>query len=510
MKGRSLKATIVIQFLVILTPLALILLYQTVGDVLRATSLERSLSAQVLAEGAKANYKRFLNGVTDAVDSGRIGDAGIKALEDSRDKLARLGALVGADNAALMPEFDKIGQALDKDRSIATLMPLREPIRKLDESVTALSNRYEEANKAAITGSINAAGTQAVIVLLAAVATVLSAAYFIRRMVANMGTAVNMAHRIAQGEIVGSPQLDLSHDIGDLLKSLRAMNDRLYEVINRVRGASDIVSKSAESLSHQANATTGSISQQTAWVHETNRFMEEVNQVSRAVLERARNSVEAAAQTQLVAQDGSANMAKSQEVNQGVIQAVEDSSQAINSLSRSVAKVGDIIRIIQEIAGQTNLLALNAAIEAARAGEQGRGFAVVADEVRKLAERTTASTGDISTMLESINAETANAVEVMNRVKSGVTDGAHYSQTTAEILERILAAARQTSGVAQEIARAAEQQSNSGDQAMKYVSRIASLTEDNAGHIQELNRAAGSLTDTATDLMQSVREFKMG
>jgi methyl-accepting chemotaxis protein len=212
---------------------------------------------------------------------------------------------------------------------------------------------------------------------------------------------------------------------------------------------------------------------------------------------------------QQIAHEGSAMMAKSIEATRRIEEAVASSTTTINSLSQSFDKVGEITRVIKDIAEQTNLLALNAAIEAARAGEQGRGFAVVADEVRKLAERTASSTADISSMLETIKGSSSAAVTAIGKIEHEVTTGADYNRSTGETLSRIVEAAAGVSESAHQIAEAVKEQSTASEDIASNMEKISSLTEQNNVSIREVDDAAKAMSVTASELQRLVGQFKV-
>jgi len=188
---------------------------------------------------------------------------------------------------------------------------------------------------------------------------------------------------------------------------------------------------------------------------------------------------------------------------------VENSTHAVRVLGEQSQKISGIVGVIREIADQTNLLALNAAIEAARAGEQGRGFAVVADEVRKLAEKTTSSTQEISTMIGEIQQGTQTAVKHMELGTSQVEKGVTVAAATGEAMNSIEAGAVKVLAAVDEISTALQEQATASNQISQGVERIAQMTEENSAAVNEVSRAAGELQKLATTLKGNVGRFKL-
>ena len=185
------------------------------------------------------------------------------------------------------------------------------------------------------------------------------------------------------------------------------------------------------------------------------------------------------------------------------------SAQTVEQLGTSSQRIGEIASVINEIADQTNLLALNAAIEAARAGEQGRGFAVVADEVRKLAERTTQATREIAAMIETIQTETANAVAAMQRGNTAVEAGLGLADQAGAALEKIVTGAQSTVDLINQIAAASEEQSTTSEEISRSVVGISTVSEESARNLSEIAQATEDLNQLTDELHTLVAQFKV-
>ncbi|MHB9041660.1 MAG: methyl-accepting chemotaxis protein, partial [Melioribacteraceae bacterium] len=188
---------------------------------------------------------------------------------------------------------------------------------------------------------------------------------------------------------------------------------------------------------------------------------------------------------------------------------VKQSAETVQTLGKSSDQIGEIVQVIDDIADQTNLLALNAAIEAARAGEQGRGFAVVADEVRKLAERTTKATKEIATMIKQIQKDTEGAVQSMSRGTEEVEKGKVLADKAGQSLKQIISGAQDVVDMSTQVAAASEEQSSAAEQISKNIEAISNVTQESAAGVQQIARAAEDLNRLTVNLQELVLRFKI-
>ena len=188
---------------------------------------------------------------------------------------------------------------------------------------------------------------------------------------------------------------------------------------------------------------------------------------------------------------------------------VQGTSRSMETLSVRTEEIGSIVGVIKEIADQTNLLALNAAIEAARAGEQGRGFAVVADEVRKLAERTTTSTKQVADVISAIQNETRHAVNDMHRIVEQVTTNAESARQAGESIIQIREGSSRVVAVSAEIDTALKEQSSASELISKKVEVIASMSEENTSAMSEARDASEEMKRLSSEMHDMVDRFKV-
>ena len=192
-----------------------------------------------------------------------------------------------------------------------------------------------------------------------------------------------------------------------------------------------------------------------------------------------------------------------------IAQTVSESAGLMTSLGERSKQIGDIVSVIKDIADQTNLLALNAAIEAARAGEQGRGFAVVADEVRKLAERTTKATSEIGSMIGAIQDEVDKAVVSMGEGTKRVETGVEYSTNAGNALSDIVKSVENLQSMVQQIASATEEMSSVSEQISGDIETIANVSRETSTGSEQIAESSSELAKLASNLSNMVRQFKV-
>jgi methyl-accepting chemotaxis protein len=287
------------------------------------------------------------------------------------------------------------------------------------------------------------------------------------------------------------------------------MADNFHTVVTSVKDAIARLASAAEETSVITTQTTGGIKQQQT---ETAQVATAINQMSATVQEVARNAVEAAS----AAQQADQTFNEGKLVIDRVIGAigdlsneVEKASGVIKQLETESNNIGSVLDVIKSIAEQTNLLALNAAIEAARAGEQGRGFAVVADEVRTLAGRTQSSTQEIEEMISKLQAGTSNAVKVMDQGMSMTRVGVDQAALAGEALQTINTAVEHISVMNSQIASAAEEQSSVTEEINRSIISINQVADQTSSGAQQTAAASDDLAKLTEQLKGLVDHFKV-
>ena len=297
------------------------------------------------------------------------------------------------------------------------------------------------------------------------------------------------------------------------VETAKAFNDLMESfqgIVGKICFNSTQVADAAEILIAEAKKVAGGSDQQRGAAEATMHAMEEMNIGINQVAENAEMTAANAQSARELSKKGAEIVDRASGEIERIARSVEQSAQVVAALGERSQAISGIVRVIHDIADQTNLLALNAAIEAARAGEQGRGFAVVADEVRKLAERTTAATGEIGAMIGAIQSETQTAIQSIQQGSAQARSGADLARQAAESLQRINTGAQETMEKIEAIASAIQQQSANGQNITGHVQDILRMAEDNNATAGRTLTEAGQLDTLALNLKEVSNVFKLG
>jgi len=316
---------------------------------------------------------------------------------------------------------------------------------------------------------------------------------------------------IAQGDgdLTQRIEVKSKDEIGQLGGFVNEFILKIHDVISEVAGSAHEVAGAATEIAASSEEIASGMSEQSSQITQISSAVEEM---SASIIEVARKSGEAANdanESGRVAEDGGSVVRETVVGMNSIADAVSAGAASVAELGKRGEQIGEIIAVINDIADQTNLLALNAAIEAARAGEHGRGFAVVADEVRKLADRTTKATEEIGLSIQAIQTETGEAVSKMNAGTEQVSVGVEKATEAGKSLEKIVAGAQNVAGNIQSIAAAAEQQSAAAEEVSRNIESITAVTAQSTEGAQQAAQAATQLSGKAEELLALVGRFKI-
>jgi len=349
-------------------------------------------------------------------------------------------------------------------------------------------------------------GVALCLIILVAIAI----AYFIARSITVPASILaRQAEQVSRGELNIEVSCLSEDEIGKLAESFKTMTINLRSIISQVTSTSNHVSAAASQLTSIAAKIATGAEEVAAQAVSVATAGEEMSATSGDIAQNCQLAAEGAQRASQTAQNGAEVVEKTVRVMGQIAERVQESAKTVESLGARSDQIGAIIGTIEDIADQTNLLALNAAIEAARAGEQGRGFAVVADEVRALAERTTRATREIGEMIKAIQSETKGAVAAMeqgvHQVENGTIEAAKSGQALQDILQQVNDVAMQVN----QIATAAEEQTATTSEISSNMHQITDVVQQTSHGANESATAASQLSGNAEELQRLVRQFKL-
>ncbi len=493
-------------------------LLQADRDLQQALVAERSLIA---ATNGTSLYKELLKDHADNVDQAerRAGkffdtiqseslrahkDEFTKKIDEWKQSTAKVLQLAArgdefSKQEAIELSYGKSSKDFETARGV--LDKLTEALVK--DSATAADNAHTTSSSAKNT---------LIVTLLLGLAICLAIALFFPPMVTKpINRANTTLSNLASGEGDLSLRIEVEgkDEIGALASSLNQFLDKLHNLISKLANTSSQVSESASELSNLNTLAQNKIVTQHSSIDMVATAMNEMSATVQDVAKSASVAASAAQKADKDAQQGKELVNTSAESIQELAKDVDRAADAINALAEDTEAVGTVLDVIRGIAEQTNLLALNAAIEAARAGEQGRGFAVVADEVRTLAGRTQESTTEIQAIIERLQGRAQNAVSVMDTGKTNAQTSVNQAELAGESLVAITDAVTSISDMNTQIASAAEEQSSVSEEINRNIVEISTAADETAQISSNALQNSQTMTDHVQSLDQIVGNFKL-
>ena len=345
--------------------------------------------------------------------------------------------------------------------------------------------------------------------LLSTLAAISVGIYFSLKFNRPLSRVTEFFNQIAEGNLTNQVDVSSRDETGLLFCQLGGMQVHLLAMLDDIATAANAIDTRCHNLDRQIEQVSAQSTLQYDSAKSVASATEQLSVSVREVAHSANDTTRAAQQAQQLIEAGNQRIGQSVEMTRRVVDAVAQSSETINALSSAINKIGSITQVITEVAGQTNLLALNAAIEAARAGEQGRGFAVVADEVRTLSERTASSTRDIAATVAEIQTITAQAVSAMASARQEVEATIIHLQDGAESLNGVTRAADDVTTMSRNISAATVEQTQASEDVARNMERITQLIEGNLQAARQATEAANELLDTSGDLKAMIGGFRI-
>ncbi|QDU72107.1 methyl-accepting chemotaxis protein [Mucisphaera calidilacus] len=445
---------------------------------------------------------------------------------------ANLAAL-DSQCAAILQEMDAPHQALhaggstvlqflnetsDRDNATTAAASLRDqhvlpPLLAVRDKLDGLNTRLSELSAAAKidlqTALANQTTTNLIVVSLALVVAIASAYLLSTSIVTRIRDYGLIFQKVAQGDLTQRVKVSGSDEIARLGKDFNDLGTNLQKLIGEVHETSRDVADASTQIAGASQQISSGVSNQNEQAGQISAATEEMSASILEVAQKAGEASSAATESGEIASSGRSIVDDMTHAMEQIRDAVSNGSQSVATLGQRGEQIGEIISVINDIADQTNLLALNAAIEAARAGEHGRGFAVVADEVRKLADRTTNATEEIEESIRAIQNETEVAVSRMNDGNERVGTGVEQAGQAGSSLEQIVTSAQNVAGMIQSIAAAAEQQSVASTQVSRSIESITATGQESSEAARHTSELANTLADRSETLKNLIERFKV-
>ncbi len=374
------------------------------------------------------------------------------------------------------------------------------------DDLEAMIKKASDDNKKHIkSGVFQIVGSTIALLIIIAVISILTT----RRLIRHIGTEPEQLEEIAKLVADGDLTVRFDTSNGGVYGAMKTMVENLRQIMDMVNRSAQEVSASSVELHANAQHTADGSHEVVSQADTVATASEEMAATSSDIANNCHHAAESSNHASRTAQAGAAIVKNTVEGMNRIANKVRSSASVVEQLGTRSDQIGAIVATIEDIADQTNLLALNAAIEAARAGEQGRGFAVVADEVRALAERTTKATREIGEMIKSIQGETRLAVSAMvegvNEVERGTSEAAKSGQALEEILSQI----NEVTGQINQIATAAEEQTATTREISNNIQQISDTVQMSAHSSQEISLASSQLSKLSVELQEMVRRFRL-
>ncbi|MBD9655535.1 MULTISPECIES: methyl-accepting chemotaxis protein [unclassified Pseudomonas] len=414
--------------------------------------------------------------------------------------------------ARLLDQFEPLMRNGDSAGAVALINTTIRPVTNaMQDQIAALRDYNDRGAEAAGIRASQAYSTGLMLVgaliAIAIVATILLAYLLTRSITVPISEAVQIAQRIAKKDLTEKIVVIGKDEAAAMLSALDQMQGNLRQTIGHIADSSNQLASASEEMTSVTEESSRGLVRQN---DEVNQAATAVTEMSAAVDEVARNAAEAAdasQRTHALTSAGIDNVARTLKAIQDLTQNVGNTSGQVQQLSSRAQEISKVVEVIRAIAEQTNLLALNAAIEAARAGEQGRGFAVVADEVRALAHRTQQSTQEIEQMIGGIQSDSVQAVRAMEQSQQMASDSTAVAQNANSSLQQISEAITLINERNILIATAAEEQAQVAREIDRNITSIRDLSTQSADGASQTAMASGEVSKLAVGLNRVVGEF---
>lgn len=428
------------------------------------------------------------------------------ALTTVRNALDSLQGSGSYPDNVIRRQQSRLDAAQSLNASEVQLANLMGAADKLQTAVRGIA----EDTRVSVTDSISSSSWINGVITLVSIALAVLISWYTVRSISNPLSRVNhMLNIMADGNLTERVDYNAEDEFGELASNTNKLTGNLRKLIEGIANRATQLATAAEQSSNVSDETTNAIDEQRNQIEQVATATQEMNSTASEMAEGAAQALREIQHSDDEAKRVREISDKNRTTIEGLAREIKDASEVIDQLSENSKNIGGILDVIRGIADQTNLLALNAAIEAARAGEQGRGFAVVADEVRTLASRTQESTEEIQDMIESLQNDSQRAVTVMNKGREQAELSVNQSDEAAQALQSITDSVHQASDSSNHIANAANEQSSTAHDISERLEAIVSIAEQTASGSKQTAQASTEVAKLADELQDSIKSFRV-
>jgi len=475
-----------------------------------------------------SNVYKLMSWISSNYDSKQIQSfteeqyATLKKVGDTIQQIVKTSVLTKeekerfAQTSEQIPKYqDLVRQVLAQDVATASILmnqtdDLFQVMTKNLNELLALETKLSSAQYSSAGNTFKMVLIVSALVFLAAIVFSFGITLVMKSIIlAPITDTIHVIEDVAQGDLTRRINIVTDDEIGGMAKQFNAFADKLHTTISQVAESSNEVLSAANTLDTATTYMATGVEEAAMQINSVASASEEMSKTTSEIAHNCVVAVKSSEQASSSANTGQAVIEETIRVMNRINDRVKESAEVIKNLGIRSDQIGEIVGLINDIADQTNLLALNAAIEAARAGEQGRGFAVVADEVRKLAERTSDATKEISETIQAMQTETKKAVSSMEEGVNEVAAGTSEAAKSGSALEEILLQINKVTSEINQIAVASEEETSATDEIAANIQQISIAMQETATRIQDNAKASSQLADLSKKLQAMVGQFRL-
>ena len=470
---------------------------------------ETLLRSQTLGNEVDLVVEKVVTQLSDMMQTaGGRDDSG--TLDDINDLVNNAINAIKANDGVVQLHVDRLERRNDAEKA------LNASDSNIAQAVVALENLLNLADKKAshvesqVNGAIATGNTFVIVVVIISIAVAAFIGYVTVRAITRPLYRVNELLTVASsGDLTHRLDDSAQDEFGLLARNCNTLIGNLKELITAINVRAEQLAAASEQTSAVTAQTTHSIQDQKSQIGQVATATTEMHSTSQLVVQNAEDTLSQIRHADAEAENVRQISLENKNTIEILSRDVQEAADVINKLHQDSASIGGILDVIRGVADQTNLLALNAAIEAARAGEQGRGFAVVADEVRTLASRTQESTQEINAMIEVLQAGAEKAVSVMNQGKEQTAACVAQTEKATQALDIISDAVHKAHDVSSQIEQSAREQNTVSQEISEKLETIVGIAEETTAGAQQTSESSHEVARLAEELQQSIRQFKV-